>query len=53
MISRKWRRIATETAAVFVFRAGHALTTSTRKNCGALQTRMSRHRDHNPTGATA
>ena len=52
MISRRWRRIAVETAAVFVFRAGHSPITSTLKNCGDLHIRMSRDRDHNPTGAT-
>jgi len=35
----------------FVFRGGHALITSSRKNCGDLQTSISRDRDHNPVGA--
>src|SRR5271169_2545495 len=52
MISRKWRKIAADTAAFLVFRAGHALTTSARKNWGDLQTRVPPVRDHTPTGAT-
>src|SRR6516165_1771044 len=52
MILRRWRNIAPDTAAVFVFRAGHKRVTSERKNWGDLHIRRSRERDHNPTGTT-
>ena len=52
MILRRWRNIASDTAAVFVFRAGHKRVTSERKNWGDLHTMRSRERDHNPTETT-